>query len=136
MTFLMNSPLPRKVSSPAHFHLFNPTCSCPHFHSSLDPCLLFPATYVSQAPPLCFGFSYWEALVADGGQRRGEDRGEVMSPTPTLSPEASPPVVLSSSLDALALGSNNLPLPCMSPALGQGAGPCNCSSLGFLSFPV
>lgn len=56
------------------------------FYLPLDPCPLFPETYHSQAPLLCFGLGHWEALVEDGGQRRGE----VISPTHSLLPVAFP----------------------------------------------
>lgn len=62
-------PLPRKkglFSSP-----FPPAKSYPHmpliFCLLLDPCPLFPATYISQAPLLCFRFQPLRDTVEEGG---------------------------------------------------------------------
>lgn len=67
---------------------------------------------------------FWLQLLGGTcGRWRAEVRGEVISPTHSLPPDASPTIILSSSLEALVLDSNNLPLPCMSPVLEQGEGP-------------
>ena len=62
-------------------------------------------------------------------------RDEVTSPTHYLPLEASP---TGSVFQLGGPGSRlqYLPLPGVSPALGQVAGPCDFSSLGFLGFPV